>query len=74
MHYLKKKGYGNIDCSTINLKLVGKNLTRFYWENSEWKVDFYQIILGRKGQNMLNTKLPGSKNSIDVTNLEFNTE
>jgi hypothetical protein len=63
-----------VNCSTVNLKLAGVNLTRFYWDIPNLKIDSLQIGLIKNETVFLNATLAGSKNYFDAFNLEFDKE
>ena len=59
----------------MRLSLVGLNLTRFYWDMPNFKVDYFNIFLFKNDTNVFNaSRVAGEARTLDVFNLEFNTE
>ena len=57
------------------LSLVGLNLTRFYWDMPNVKVDYFNIFLFKNDTYVFNaSRVAGVARTLDVFNLEFNTE
>ena len=65
--------YGNVDCTTVSIKLVGSDLYQIAWTNPIIKVKTYQIDISFNGSSVYNASIPGTQNSLNLTNLEFNT-
>ena len=67
--------YSNVDCSDSYLKLVGVNLTRFYWKESQYLVDSFRVYITKSDDynhtyNVYNTTVPNSNYSVDILNLD----
>ena len=65
-----------MDCSDSYLKLVGVNLTRFYWKESQYLVDSFRVYITKSDDynhtyNVYNTTVPNSNYSVDILNLDF---
>jgi hypothetical protein len=59
----------------MRLALAGLNLTRFYWNMANVKVEFFDIFLLKNGTNVFNaSRIAGGIRTLDVFDLEFNTE